>query len=112
MKILITGSSGFIGYHLTNALTGAGHEVVGIDDQNDYYDQELKNLRLLNMQHQNFTFLKIDINDIHKVEGDFDILINLAAQAGVEFLKKENIFINQQILMDLKVYAIFVLKII
>tara|TARA_Y100001935_G_scaffold229350_1_gene208962 strand:- start:75 stop:257 length:183 start_codon:yes stop_codon:yes gene_type:complete len=45
MKILVTGSSGFIGYHLVRKLLDAGHEVVGIDNHNDYYDISLKEYR-------------------------------------------------------------------
>ena len=46
MKILVTGSSGFIGFHLINKLLNSGHEVIGIDNHNDYYDPELKLERL------------------------------------------------------------------
>lgn len=83
MKILVTGSSGFIGYHLCKRLTDCGHTVVGVDDHNDYYDVNLKKARNNNLKNKNFRFINEDINSL-KIDGlSFDILINLAAQAGV-----------------------------
>tara|TARA_B100001175_G_C19514934_1_gene646698 strand:+ start:1874 stop:2890 length:1017 start_codon:yes stop_codon:yes gene_type:complete len=97
-KILITGSIGFIGFHLTKALLMNGHEVVGVDNINDYYDINLKIARQKEIENlvddlnlvNKYKFTKIDISnkfDINKVFQDnkFDIVINLAAQAGVRY---------------------------
>ena len=89
MKILVTGVAGFIGSHVTKRLLSENHEVVGIDNLNNYYDVELKKARLLFLEKfSNFIFLKIDLIDkdaISKLFKDekFDVVIHLAAQAGV-----------------------------
>jgi len=83
MKILVTGSSGFIGYHLSAKLLSLGYEVVGIDNHNDYYSPEFKEHRQNLLMQNNFKFYNQDINSINIKEKDFDIGINLAAQAGV-----------------------------
>jgi UDP-glucuronate 4-epimerase len=60
--ILVTGSAGFIGYHLAERLLIDGHTIIGIDNLNDYYDVTLKQARLKKLQvHSNFTFHHIDI---------------------------------------------------
>jgi len=90
-KILITGTSGFIGYHLAQRLCSAGIEVLGIDNMNDYYEVSLKNSRLAELQkHNSFKFIKADLEDegaIHQAFDDFrpDMVVNLAAQAGVRY---------------------------
>ena len=90
-KILITGAAGFIGYHLSQRLLSQGIEVYGIDNMNDYYDVELKKMRLSKLQqNENFSFTEGDIADKEKVEGIFksfrpDTVMNLAAQAGVRY---------------------------
>jgi UDP-glucuronate 4-epimerase len=92
--ILVTGAAGFIGFHLTNALLSLGDKVIGIDNLNDYYDPLLKQARLeLIQQHpqvEHFKFLKMDIADREVVAElfetyQFDIVVNLAAQAGVRY---------------------------
>ena len=93
MKILVTGSSGFIGFHLVNILLNSGHKVVGIDDNNDYYNPKLKLERLTLLNSKNFTFYESDINDLAVAEKNFDLAINLAAQAGVRVPKgKEHLY--------------------
>ena len=63
MKILVTGSSGFIGFHLIKRLLREGHEIIGVDNHNDYYDVSLKELRLNSLGTKNFSFIsKILIN--------------------------------------------------
>jgi UDP-glucuronate 4-epimerase len=97
-NILVTGSAGFIGFHLTKALLVAGFKVVGIDNINNYYDQQLKHTRLDNLENfvgqnslvQNYNFIKMDICDESSLtqlfaDNNFDIVINLAAQAGVRY---------------------------
>ncbi|WP_318435537.1 NAD-dependent epimerase [Photobacterium leiognathi] len=90
MKYLVTGVAGFIGSAITERLTALGHQVVGIDNLNDYYDVNLKLARLKRIDHINFEFIKLDLADregmakLFKVQ-QFDRVINLAAQAGVRY---------------------------
>ena len=87
----VTGTAGFIGYFLTKRLLEQGCRVVGIDNLNDYYDVDLKQARLALLQpFENFSFIKGDISDkgvVTKIFEDFkpDIVMNLAAQAGVRY---------------------------
>lgn len=89
--ILVTGAAGFIGFHLCRRLLEQGNLVVGIDNLNDYYDVKLKIDRLTILEkYHNFKFLKGDIADSVKVNDTFakskpEIVINLAAQAGVRY---------------------------
>ncbi len=90
-RILITGAAGFIGYYLSKRLLEDGYEVTGVDNINDYYDTRLKETRL-NMlhEHKKFIFYKADIADRKKIghifkKPAFDIVVNLAAQAGVRY---------------------------
>ena len=94
LKILVTGVAGFIGFHLTKRLCDEGCYVIGVDNLNDYYDVQLKRDRLtqLNVFVETglFKFHKIDIADLSDLEEIFketkiDIVINLAAQAGVRY---------------------------
>lgn len=90
-KILVTGAAGFIGFHLCKSLLEKGVEVVGFDNINDYYDVNLKYSRLEILEpYEKFTFIKGDLADkaaIDKLfsENKFDIVVNLAAQAGVRY---------------------------
>jgi len=83
MKILVTGVAGFIGFHLAKKLIEQGHEIVGIDNINDYYDTNLKKSRLSILESENFEFNELDINQVSSLNKNFDLIINLAAQAGV-----------------------------
>ena len=91
MKIIVTGSSGFIGMNLCIKLLELRHEVVGIDNMNNYYDVNLKKKRLGELKKfSNFKFIKVDIKNKKILEnklGRFkpEIIINLAAQAGVRY---------------------------
>ncbi|HHR5901042.1 TPA: NAD-dependent epimerase [Providencia alcalifaciens] len=91
MKYLVTGSAGFIGFRLCQRLLENGHEVVGIDNMNAYYDQGLKQSRLhILEQYPQFRFIHLDITDREKVlvlctQENFDRVIHLAAQAGVRY---------------------------
>ncbi|KAB8147373.1 NAD-dependent epimerase [Raoultella planticola] len=90
MKFLVTGAAGFIGFHTSQRLLEAGHEVVGIDNMNDYYDVNLKQSRLDLLQSPLFSFHKIDLADREGMaelfaSEKFDRVIHLAAQAGVRY---------------------------
>ncbi len=91
MRYLVTGAAGFIGSEVSHALLGNGHEVVGLDNINDYYDPQLKYARLKRLEDtSNFTFLKLDLCDKKNIENmfndhDFERVIHLAAQAGVRY---------------------------
>ncbi|MGE5500426.1 MAG: NAD-dependent epimerase/dehydratase family protein, partial [Ignavibacteriales bacterium] len=91
MKVLVTGSAGFIGSATTLRLLARGDEVVGIDNLNDYYDPELKRARLgRQADHAGYTHLDIDLADRDAMERAFaehkpQRVINLAAQAGVRY---------------------------
>jgi len=88
---MITGAAGFIGYHLSKRLLEAGAKVIGYDVMNDYYDVALKEYRLdLLKEYEGFTFVKGDIADkeaLVKVFEEYkpDVVMNLAAQAGVRY---------------------------
>jgi len=106
MKVLVTGTAGFIGYHLTRFLLERGDEVIGIDNINDYYDVNLKYGRLAetgisgteleygkaqrSAKYSNYQFVKLDLTDHSKMKKlfkscHFDAVCNLAAQAGVRY---------------------------
>jgi UDP-glucuronate 4-epimerase len=95
-KVLLTGSAGFIGFHLVKKLLDLGFAVIGVDSLNDYYDTSLKLDRLdelntfIKNRNVEYQFLKVDISDEKEVTAlfekyNFDIVINLAAQAGVRY---------------------------
>ncbi len=118
-KILVTGSAGFIGYHLTKALLERGDTVIGYDNINDYYDVNLKYGRLnelgisrelvqdhqlvFSSQYPNFRFVKADLCDrdfLYQLfeEEQFDHVINLAAQAGVRYsVENPQAYINSNV---------------
>ncbi|KMV35602.1 NAD-dependent epimerase [Franconibacter pulveris 1160] len=91
MKFLVTGAAGFIGFHVSERLLAAGHQVIGIDNLNDYYDVNLKYARLnLIENHPNFRFQKLDLADRQGMADLFasekpQRVIHLAAQAGVRY---------------------------
>ncbi len=119
MKILITGTAGFIGFHLAKRLLKRGDTVVGIDNINDYYDVELKYARLTetgisrdaeqwhkNIQstsYNNYSFVRMNLEDKSQLmdlfqSEKFDKVCNLAAQAGVRYsLENPNAYINSNI---------------
>lgn len=105
MKILVTGTAGFIGFHLAARLLLRGDHVVGLDSVNDYYDVNLKYSRLneygiaapinynelcISSTHPNYSFIKLQLEDKTNLdalfkEQQFDVVVNLAAQAGVRY---------------------------
>ncbi len=91
MKILVTGTAGFIGSHVAMRLLERGDEVIGFDNLSDYYDVNLKKARLARfMDHPKYTHIHADLADREAVEAAFEThkpqrVINLAAQAGVRY---------------------------
>lgn len=91
MNILVTGAAGFIGFHVCRELLERGERVTGVDNLNDYYDVSLKEARLSMLKPcEGFRFVKADIADRSAMEelfrtGEFDRVVNLAAQAGVRY---------------------------
>jgi len=92
MKILVTGTAGFIGFHLCQKLLEDKHRILGIDNLNNYYDVKLKKKRLkILLGKKNFKFKKINISDtnflkkIYPTARNFKVIIHLAAQAGVRY---------------------------
>ena len=109
-NILVTGAAGFIGFHLVKRLVKEGYRVSGLDNINDYYSTDLKYDRLAELgvlrdrmvedepvessAHRNFRFIKTDLENKSVIdnlfsEGEFDVVINLAAQAGVRYSLKD-----------------------
>jgi UDP-glucuronate 4-epimerase len=90
-KVLVTGAAGFIGFHLAKRLLTDGHQVVGVDNMNPYYDVSLKEARFEDLKKEaNFTFFQTDLCDRPKLEDlfarhGFEVVVNLAAQAGVRY---------------------------
>ena len=106
MKILITGTAGFIGFHFVNKLVQEGHEIIGLDSINDYYDINLKysrlaetgivkekieyNKKIQSSSFDNYSFVKLNLEDMENIyrlfkNENFDRVCHLAAQAGVRY---------------------------
>ena len=120
MKILVTGTAGFIGFHLAKRLLKAGYEVIGLDNINDYYEQNLKYGRLAatgiekkqiaynklisSKTNANYQFIQLDLADSKCVaqlfkEQQFNIVCNLAAQAGVRYsLENPHAYVKSNVL--------------
>lgn len=110
MKVLVTGSAGFIGSELCVKLLECGERVIGIDNHNDYYDPSLKEARLArHLAHPNYTHLRLDISDKKGLEKAFQDyqpsrVVNLAAQAGVRYsIENPDVYIQSNIVGFLNV---------
>ena len=119
MKILVTGTAGFIGYHLALKLLEQGHEIIGLDNINDYYDVNLKYARLNELgicqdeiednvlvkssKYPKHQFVKMDLADTQSIytlfeREKFDAVCNLAAQAGVRYsIENPHAYINSNV---------------
>lgn len=102
---LITGAAGFIGFYLSKKLLEQGCKVIGIDNINDYYDVKLKYARLEKLKpFEEFTFIKGDISDKDMIMKTFEeykpnIVVNLAAQAGVRYsIENPDVYIQSNII--------------
>jgi UDP-glucuronate 4-epimerase len=101
-KILVTGAAGFIGFHLAGRLLAAGNKIVGLDNLNNYYDIRLKEARLARlMPLKNFRFLRMGLEEREKLqllfaEENFDVVVNLAAQAGVRYSLTKSLCLHRQ----------------
>ena len=105
MRILVTGVAGFIGFHLSQALLRRGDHVYGVDNLNDYYSVELKQARLeLLRNDDSFDFEQIELADADAVanlfeQNEFDVVVNLAAQAGVRYsLTNPHVYMTSNVL--------------
>ncbi|MBN2789762.1 MAG: NAD-dependent epimerase [Candidatus Delongbacteria bacterium] len=120
MRVLITGAAGFIGFHLALRLINEGHEIVGLDNVNDYYDINIKFGRLKETgidvhkieynkivksnKFRKYSFIKLNLEDKENIlklfkEQRFDYVCNLAAQAGVRYsLTNPDAYINSNII--------------
>ncbi|WP_440923128.1 NAD-dependent epimerase/dehydratase family protein [Candidatus Pelagibacter sp.] len=104
MKIIVTGSSGFIGFHVSKKLLESGKKVHGVDSMNNYYDVNLKKARLsILKKYKNFSFSKAKIEDKKNLDKAFKkfkpvVVIHLAAQAGVRYsIEKPRVYLDSNI---------------
>ena len=103
-RILVTGAAGFIGFHLAKRLLEQGEDVRGIDNMNDYYDVTLKEDRLSILKsYDAFDFRRCDLADRATVasvftEDAYDVVVNLAAQAGVRYsLENPHVYVDSNL---------------
>ncbi len=104
MKIIVTGSSGFIGFHVSKKLLESGKKVHGVDSMNNYYDVNLKKARLsILKKYKNFSFSKAKIENKKNLDKAFKkfkpaVVIHLAAQAGVRYsIEKPRVYLDSNI---------------
>ena len=104
MTILITGSAGFIGYHVSKKILNKNIKVIGIDNINNYYDINLKKNRIKDLKkNKKFFFYKVDLSNYKKLDNivknkKIKIIIHLAAQAGVRYsIKNPRIYFKSNL---------------
>lgn len=104
VRIITTGAAGFIGFHLSQKLLDLGHQVLGIDNFNDYYDVALKQARLSQLvDHPNFEFQKLELSSQSTTSAIFEsfnpeIVVHLAAQAGVRYsIKNPHAYVDSNL---------------
>ncbi len=109
MKVLVTGSAGFIGFHASMALFEDGHEVLGLDNLNDYYLPQLKEARVAELVKRGIAFKKLDLCHLSELEEVFktfrpDRVLHLAAQAGVRYsLENPHAYIQSNIVATMNI---------
>lgn len=110
MRILVTGAAGFIGFHVARRLLKDGHDVVGLDSVNHYYDVRIKNARLSVLEeYDRFEFVRAAFTDLDAMNllfdrSEFDRVIHLGAQAGVRYsLERPDAYVSSNILGFLQV---------
>src|SRR5438876_6390032 len=110
MRILVTGAAGFIGFHVARRFLADGHDVVGLDSVNHYYDVRIKEARLsLLQEYRQFEFVRVGLSDPEAMDqlfdrSSFDRVIHLAAQAGVRYsLERPDAYIASNVLGFLQV---------
>src|SRR5579864_388902 len=103
-RVLLTGCAGFIGFHVTQRLLQSGHEVIGIDNLNRFYNEGLKPARLeILSKHPGFKFIHADIADLIAVTNifqkeEFTLVVHLAAQAGVRYsLENPHLYVQSNL---------------
>ena len=90
MRVLVTGTAGFIGFHLARRLKSDGHEVWGFDNMSPYYDVALKQARLQELDKAGISVVEADLCDKAALEtvwqqADADVVVHVAAQAGARY---------------------------
>jgi UDP-glucuronate 4-epimerase len=103
-RVLLTGCAGFIGFHVTQRLLQSGHEVIGIDNLNRFYNEGLKSARLEILKNDpGFKFIHADIADLNAVSDifqheEFALIVHLAAQAGVRYsLENPHLYVQSNL---------------
>src|SRR5699024_820339 len=105
IKVLITGTAGFVGFYLSKKILELGNSIIGVDNLNNYYDVNLKQTRLNKLkEYDNFIFIQSDISNKEKIMEVFEeyrpnVVVNLAAQAGVRYsIENPDAYINSNVI--------------
>lgn len=128
MKILVTGSAGFVGFHLVKKLASDGHDVVGVDNINKYYDSTLKYARLeesginkgeiewykeaKSSKYAKYRFVRLNLEDKAQLlalcaREQFDVIVHLAAQAGVRYsVENPDVYVQSNVVGFLNILEV------